>query len=184
YFLYPYLNTGPDLETKRSFEKFLSERGYTFAPVTIDNMDWLFAQVYDEARQRGDAEGMQRVAREYVPYMERMFEFYETLSVDVVGYEVPQVLMLTASALNADHFEELAAMLKRRGYSFIALEQALKDKAYQLPDKYTGPVGISWLQRWAITKGLGFRKEPYLPAYMQQFDKRSGSRSDFKTNLN
>jgi beta-lactamase regulating signal transducer with metallopeptidase domain/peptidoglycan/xylan/chitin deacetylase (PgdA/CDA1 family) len=182
YFLYPYLNTGPNLETKAVFEKFLAERGYKFVPVTIDNMDWLFAQVYDEAMKRGDVDVMKRTGEEYVPYMEKMFEFYEKLSTDVVGYEVPQVLMLTASRLNADFLEDLVQMLKRRGYSFISLEQAMKDKAYQQPDKYTGPVGISWLQRWAITKGMGFRKEPPLPSFMQQFDKRSASRSDFKTN--
>jgi beta-lactamase regulating signal transducer with metallopeptidase domain/peptidoglycan/xylan/chitin deacetylase (PgdA/CDA1 family) len=181
YFLYPFLNTGPNLETKTAFEKFLAERGYTFAPITIDNMDWLFAQVYDEATKRGDVETMKRVGQEYVPYMEKMFEFYEKLSIDVVGYEVPQVLMLTASRLNTDYLEDLVQMLKRRGYSFIPLEQALKDKAYQLPDRYTGPVGISWLQRWAVTKGMGFRKEPPLPPFMQQFDKRSASASDFKT---
>jgi beta-lactamase regulating signal transducer with metallopeptidase domain/peptidoglycan/xylan/chitin deacetylase (PgdA/CDA1 family) len=181
YFLYPFLNTGPNLETKAAFEKFLAERGYTFAPVTIDNMDWLFAQVYDEALRRGDAETLKRTGEEYVPYMEKMFEFYEKLSLDVVGYEVPQVLMLTASRLNADYMEDLVQMLKRRGYSFISLEQALKDKAYKQADRYTGPVGISWLQRWAITKGMGFRKEPMLPPFMQQFDKRSASRSDFKT---
>lgn len=181
YFLYPFLNTGPDLETKAAFEKFLTEHGYTFAPVTIDNMDWLFAQVYDEAKLRGDEEMMKRVGQEYVPYMERMFEFYEKLSVDVVGYEVPQVLMLTSSHLNADYLEALVEMLKRRGYSFTSLEEALKDKAYQQPDRYTGPVGISWLQRWSITKGIGFRKEPQLSPFMQQFDKRSASRSDFKT---
>jgi beta-lactamase regulating signal transducer with metallopeptidase domain len=181
YFHYPFLNTGPDLETKASFEKFLAERGYTFVPVTIDNMDWLFARTYDEARARNDAETMKRVGEEYVPYMEKMFEFYEKLSTDVVGYEVPQVLMLSASKLNADYMEELVLMLKRRNYSFITLDAAMKDKAYQQPDKYTGPVGISWLQRWAITKGMGFRKEPPLPLFMRQFDKRSASGSDFKT---
>jgi peptidoglycan/xylan/chitin deacetylase (PgdA/CDA1 family) len=181
YFLYPYLNTGPDLETKASFEKFLAKRGYTFAPVTIDNMDWLFARVYDEAMKRNDAETMKRVGEEYVPYMESMFEFYEKLSVDVVGYEVPQVLMLSASKLNAVYLEDLVQMLKRRNYSFVSLDAAIKDKAYQQPDKYTGPVGISWLQRWAITKGMGFRKEPPLPPFMRQFDTRSASRSDFKT---
>jgi beta-lactamase regulating signal transducer with metallopeptidase domain/peptidoglycan/xylan/chitin deacetylase (PgdA/CDA1 family) len=181
YFLYPFLNTGPNLETKTAFEKFLKGRGYTFAPVTIDNMDWLFAQVYDEALKRGDVDVMKRTGEEYVPYMEKMFEFYEKLSVDVVGYEVPQVLMLTASRLNADYLEDLIQMLKRRGYSFISLEQAIGDKAYRQPDKYTGPVGISWLQRWAITKGMGFRKEPPLPPFMQQFDRRTASRSDFKT---
>lgn len=181
YFLYPYLNTGQDLETKQSFEKFLRERGYTFAPVTIDNMDWLFARVYDEAIERGDTETLARVGREYVPYMEGMFEFYEKLSVDVVGYEIPQVLMLSASKLNAVYLEDLVQMLKRRNYSFVSLEAAMKDKAYEQPDKYTGPVGISWLQRWAITNGMGFRKEPPLPPDMRQFDKRSASRSDFKT---
>jgi beta-lactamase regulating signal transducer with metallopeptidase domain len=181
YFLYPFLNTGPDPETKASFEKFLKERGYTFAPVTIDNMDWLFARVYDEAEERNDVETMRRVGQEYVPYMERMFEFYEKLSVDVVGYELPQVLMLSASRLNADYLEDLVRMLKRRNYGFVSLDAALKDRAYGQPDEYTGPVGISWLQRWAITKGMGFRKEPPLPPFMRQFDKRSDSASDFKT---
>jgi beta-lactamase regulating signal transducer with metallopeptidase domain/peptidoglycan/xylan/chitin deacetylase (PgdA/CDA1 family) len=181
YFLYPFLNTGPDAKTKAAFEKFLADRGYTFAPVTIDNMDWLFARVYDEAHERNDVETMRRVGAEYVPYMESMFAFYEKLSADVVGYEVPQVLMLSASRLNADYLEDLVRMLKERNYSFIPLGAALKDEAYRLPDEYTGPVGISWLQRWAITKGMGFRKEPPLPPFMRQFDKRSASRSDFKT---
>ena len=144
-------------------------------------MDWLFARVYDEAIERNDAETLKRVGEEYVPYMERMFEFYEKLSLDVMGYEVPQVLMLSASKLNAVYLEDLVWMLKRRNYSFVSLDAAMKDSAYQQPDKYTGAVGISWLQRWAITKGMGFRKEPPLPPYMRQFDKRSASRSDFKT---
>ena len=181
YFSYPFLNTGPDSETKTAFERFLAKHNYQLTPVTIDSMDWLFGQVHDDARRRGDTETMRRVAAEYVPYMERMLEFYEQLSVDVVGYEVPQVLMLTASPLLAEQMDNMIAMMKRRGYSFITLEQALQDKAYAQADSYTGPVGISWLQRWAITKGMGFRKEPPLPPFMQQFDKRSASRSDFKT---
>lgn len=180
YFSYPFLNTGPDMETKTAFERFLAKHNYTLTPVTIDSMDWLFGQVYDEAQRRGDAETQRRVAAEYVPYMEKMLEFYEQLSVDTVGYEVPQVMMLTASPLLSEQMDNMIAMMKKRGYSFITLEQALQDKAYKQPDSYTGPVGISWLQRWAITKGMGFRKEPPLPAFMQQFDKRSASGSDFK----
>ncbi|HEY0406290.1 MAG TPA: M56 family metallopeptidase [Pyrinomonadaceae bacterium] len=181
YFSYPFLNTGPDAQTKRAFEQFLTEHEYTLTPVTIDSMDWLFGQAYDEAQRRGDTETMRRVAEEYVPYMEKMLEFYEQLSTDVVGYEIPQVLMLTASSLLSERMDDMIAMMKKRGYSFITLEQAVQDKAYRQADNYTGPVGISWLQRWAITKGQGFRKEPPLPPFMQQFDKRSASASDFKT---
>jgi len=180
YFRHPYLHTGPDRKTKEAFEQFLTARGYRVAPVTIDNMEWVFAQAYTDALQRGDGETMRRVADEYAPYMERMFDFYERMSVELFGREIPQTLLVHANALNADHFDRIIAMMKRRGYTFITLDEALRDKAYQHPDTYTGAVGISWLQRWAITRGLKFKKEPYLSPYMQQFDPEA-SGSDFKT---
>jgi peptidoglycan/xylan/chitin deacetylase (PgdA/CDA1 family) len=180
YFRHPFLNTGPDLQTKEAFEKFLAARGYRVAPVTVDNAEWIFAQAYAQATQRGDRETARRIADEYVPYMERMFEFYERMSVELFGREIAQTLLVHANSLNADHFERIVAMLKRRGYEFITLDEALKDKAYEHRDTYTGAVGISWLQRWAITRGGKFQKEPALPPYMQQFDPE-GSGSDFKT---
>jgi peptidoglycan/xylan/chitin deacetylase (PgdA/CDA1 family) len=180
YFRHPFLNTGPDLKTKEAFERFLSERGYRVAPVTIDNAEWIFAQAYTQALQRGDKETAKRVADEYAPYMERMFEFYERMSVELFGREIPQTLLVHANALNADHFDRIAAMMKRRGYSFITLDAALKDKAYEHRDTYTGATGISWLQRWLITRGQTFSKKPALPPYMQQFDP-NGSGTDFKT---
>ncbi|HEV2802935.1 MAG TPA: polysaccharide deacetylase family protein [Pyrinomonadaceae bacterium] len=180
YFRHPFLNTGPDLKTKEAFEKFLHARGYRVAPVTIDNAEWIFAQAYTQALQRGDRETAARIADEYVPYMERMFEFYERMSQELFGREIAQILLVHANALNADHFSRIAHMLKRRGYAFITLDEALRDKAYEHADTYTGAVGISWLQRWAITRGGKFKKEPALSPYMQQFDP-PGSGSDFKT---
>jgi peptidoglycan/xylan/chitin deacetylase (PgdA/CDA1 family) len=180
YFRHPYLNTGPDLKTKEAFEKFLATRGYRVAPVTIDNAEWIFAEAYAKALQGGDRETAKRVADEYVPYMEEMFDFYERMSVELFGREIAQTLLVHANALNADHFDRVAAMLKRRGYEFVTLDEALKDKAYEHRDDYTGEVGISWLQRWAITRGGKFKKEPALTPYMRQFD-RANSGSDFKT---
>ena len=55
YFRHPYLNAGPDLETKRAFEAWLPTVGYTVAPVTHDNSEWLYAFAYDNAAQSGDA---------------------------------------------------------------------------------------------------------------------------------
>lgn len=173
YFRHPELQTGPDLETKKAFEKFLAERGYTIAPVTIDNQDFIFAIVYARAKRQGDTELMKRIVDEYVPYMERMFEFFEKLSVDVVGYEVRQVLLLHANELNADHFDDLARMMKKRGYSFISLEQALQDRAYLLTDAQSSK-GISWLHRWALAKGLEMRQEPREPEWLMALFKSRG----------
>jgi beta-lactamase regulating signal transducer with metallopeptidase domain len=170
YFSYPYLNVGPDRETKEAFERFLAGRGMQIHKVTIDNWDWLFGKAYADARRAEDEETMRRIADEYIPYMERVFDFYEQLSRDTLGYEPPQVLMLTANALNCAKFDELAAMLRRRGYSFVTLDEAMSDKAYRQPDTYAGAWGISWLQRWAMARGADFREEPPLPPYVKQFD--------------
>ncbi len=138
--------------------------------MTIDNYDWLFGRVYAQARRVEDEETMRRVADEYVPYMERMFEYFEELSQSSLGYEVPQVLLLTANALNAHKMDELIAMMKRRGYEFVTLEQAMQDKAYKQPTTRTGPWGISWLERWAMEKNYKLKREPELSAFMRQFD--------------
>ncbi len=183
YFRHPFLNTGRTLADKQAFEKFLAERGYQVAPVTHDNMEWVFAREYSKALVAKDAEKARRVAAEYVPYMERMFEFFEELSVHLFGREIPQVLLVHANMLNGDHFQRMVEMMKRRGYQFVTLEDALKDEAYKHPDTYAGPVGISWLQRWLVTRGREFRKEPYLPEYMRQFDTPQSSGSNFKTRL-
>jgi peptidoglycan/xylan/chitin deacetylase (PgdA/CDA1 family) len=170
YFSYPYLNVGANRETKDAFEKFLAARDMKIHKVTIDNLDWLFGKAYADARRNDDEATMQRIADEYVPYMERVFDFYEKLSSDTLGYEPPQVLMLTMSALNCAKFDDLAAMLRRRGYTFVSLDEAMADHAYQQPDTYTGAWGISWLQRWAMARGATFRDEPQLSPYMEQFD--------------
>ncbi|HEX8843230.1 MAG TPA: polysaccharide deacetylase family protein [Pyrinomonadaceae bacterium] len=166
YFRHPELQTGPDPETKRAFEEFLAARGYRVAPVTIDNQDFIFAVVYARAKRQGDTGLMKRVVDEYIPYMERMFEFFEKLSVETVGYEVKQVLLLHANELNADHFGDLVRMMRKRGYNFISLEQALLDRAYSLTDAQSSK-GLSWIHRWALAKGMEMRQEPREPEWLR-----------------
>jgi peptidoglycan/xylan/chitin deacetylase (PgdA/CDA1 family) len=154
YFRHPYLHAGRDLATKREVEHFVAERGMQIAPVTVDNEDWAFAAAYSRAAERGDTAAMRRVVSEYLRFTERALRYSEGLSQSLFGRNIKQVLLLHANALNADHFGELAAMLERRGYSFIRLDAALADAAYQSADTYTGGEALNWLARWAITRGL------------------------------
>lgn len=169
YFRHPYLHTGRDLETKQKFEEFLAGRGYSVAPVTLDNSDWIFARAYDKTIESGDKGMKNRVAEAYVSYMEKKLEYFEKQSVALFGREIRQTLLIHANELNADHLDDLARMMKKRGYEFITLEEALKDEAYRSPDTYTGAGGITWLHRWAITRGLKgefFRGEPSTPDFV------------------
>ena len=116
YFRYPYLRTGKDLRKKRAFEEFLERRGYVNAPVTIDNDEWVYAAAYRTALERRDARTAAAVAVDYVRYMNDAFDFYERLSRETLGYEVPQILLLHVNQLNADHLDRLVGMARKRGY--------------------------------------------------------------------
>jgi peptidoglycan/xylan/chitin deacetylase (PgdA/CDA1 family) len=175
YFRHPQLRTGPTPEYERALSRFLAGRGYTVAPVTIDNQEWVYANAYAAARAHNDAPNVQRIAREYIQYMEECFAFFEQLSRDTLGYEVKQTLLLHANEINADHFDELAAMMKRRGYRFITLAEALRDPAYQTPTPVT-PRGDSWLHRWRVTKGLPARAEPRDPEWLSRLLESYGHR--------
>jgi hypothetical protein len=167
YFRHTQLRTGPTPEYERDLNRFLARRGYTVAPVTIDNQEWVYAAAYAAARRHGDRENVERIAREYFKYMEEIFAFFEQLSTDFLGYEVKQTLLLHANELNADHFDALAEMMKQRGYRFISLEEALKDPAYRLPTAHTRQ-GLSWLHRWRLAKGLKMRSEPRDPEWLSR----------------
>jgi peptidoglycan/xylan/chitin deacetylase (PgdA/CDA1 family) len=170
YFRHPFLFTGTTPEYKKGLADFLAGRGYTVAPVTFDNGDYIFADVYFKAKKRGDAETAKRVADAYVPYMESIFEHFERLSAETFGREVRHVLLLHANEINADRFDELAAMMRRRGYAFVTLEEALKDPAYSEPDAlFKG--GISWLHRWRLAKGLPLKWEPEVPKFVDELYK-------------
>ncbi len=169
YFRHPFLHTGRTLEVKHGLETFLSERGYTVAPVTHDNGEWIFAVAYAIAGNRGDAASQKRIADAYVPYMDAKFDYFERESKALFGREIPQILLIHANSLNSDLYPGLARMMKKRGYRFVPLAEALEDPAFRSPDAFTGPGGISWLHRWALTRGdkrLILPDEPMVPKFV------------------
>jgi len=169
YFRHPFLHTGTDIEKKHAFEAFLIEHEYRVAPVSIDNSEWIFARAYDLAMQTDNAALASTVGGEYVEYMLKMFAFYEDQSQQLFGRNIDHVLLVHANELNSAWFGVLADRLVDRGYEFISLSEALEDPAYDSPDTYTGPGGITWLHRWAITKKVDpamFRGEPETPPYI------------------
>ena len=168
FFRHPYLQTGRTMEIKADLDAFLKENGYTIAPITFDNGDYIFARAYDNARDKNDKALMKRVGEAYVPYMEAKLAYWEQQSQKVFGRNMSHTLLLHANSINAEYFDDLAAMMKKRGYKFVSLEEALKDEAYSLPDTYIGPAGISWLHRWAREKGRDFivPNEPMVPDFV------------------
>ncbi|MGA8311459.1 MAG: polysaccharide deacetylase family protein [Terriglobales bacterium] len=174
YFRHPFLDTGRDLQTRREAEAFLVARGYRIAPVTLDAWDWMYAGVYEDARKRGDTSLQQELTRSYLSYSDEMFAYTEQLAKQTIGYEPKQILLLHANQLEADHIGELLEVMRKRGYHFITLEDALSDQAYGLPDTFIGEEGSGWIDHWAVTLGKPPQGAPVFPQWVIDRSKALG----------
>jgi peptidoglycan/xylan/chitin deacetylase (PgdA/CDA1 family) len=177
WFRHPYLRTGSSPEVREAFEAWLRERGYTVAPVTVENSDWIFNRAWLAARARGDRELQGRVGRAYLEFTEAVLEFHEKAALELLGRPIRQILLLHVNALTAEHLEALVEILTKRGYAFLTLAEALEDSAYRLPDHYTGPAGVSWLFRWDQSRGrrIDWRQEPVPPAFVTDLSRESAT---------
>jgi peptidoglycan/xylan/chitin deacetylase (PgdA/CDA1 family) len=174
WFRHPYLFTGDTQEKHDAIAAGLAERRYTVAPVTIDNVDWMFGDVYRKAERLGDEALKRRVGEAYVAYMTTVLDFFEPYSAEITGGREPaQVLLLHANSLNRDWYPRIDALYRARGYSFVTLEQALADPVYGHADTYVRRNGISWLHRWTQTDGRPIRWEPEPPAWIVEANQRT-----------
>lgn len=166
YFRHPFLDTGRDLQTRRQAEAFLTARGYRIAPVTLDAWDWAYAPVYDDAKKRGDTALQQQLVTSYLSHSDAVFAYYEQLAKQTIGYEPKEILLLHANQLEADHIGELLDLLRKRGYRFITLADALSDQAYSLPDTFVAEEGSGWIDHWAITLSHPPQGAPVFPQWV------------------
>lgn len=171
YFRHPYLHRGDSQAKADSLSDFLNLIGLTEAPVTIDNSEWIFGSAYDIVYPTSDTLLLQKIGAAYITYMEAKLHYFEDQSQKLFGRNIRQILLFHANALNAEYLDELAGMLQKNGYQFISLSEALQDDAYRSEDQYYKRNGISWLHRWAYTRGYRgdfFGSEPLAPEFVKE----------------
>ena len=172
WFRHPYLRAGRTPADKAALAEFLRVHGYRIAPVTVDTSDWVYAGAYGKAIAAKDEAMLARLRADYVPYMLAKVDYFEQQSIALLGYNLPQVLLMHANEINADCYAALLEGLRKRGYGFVDLETALQDPAYARADAYTGRWGPSWLHRWAIGENRPkefFAGEPKVPQWVLDY---------------
>ncbi len=166
YFRHPYLDTGPNLESRDAFDRFVTERGYTIAPVTMDGADWMFGLVYGDAKSRGDKATMRKVVEAYLAFTDAAIGHAETMTNALFHRPIRHVMLMHANELNAEHFDEIVKIFERRGYGFVTLERALQDEAYREPNSYARSQGLWWLDRWVESRNAQPMPHPDPPAWV------------------
>ena len=174
YFRHPFLHLGNTKEKADSLDNFLYNHGYKTAPVTIDNEDYLFAVAYKRAKVKNDTLLAKQIGYDFVNYIEKKLKYYEMQSNRLFGRDIKQILLLHASWLNSDYIDSLAAIFKKNSYEFVSMDRALEDNIYKTEITVYGNWGISWIDRWALSKGKRadfFKDEPETPGYIKELSK-------------
>ena len=144
-------------------QQFLPQRCYTKAPVAIDNDDYSFAKAYHNAFSK-------QIGEEYFACVEEKMLYLERASEALEARNINHVLLFHTDKLNADYLDGLAAAYRRHQYQFVSLEKALTDEAYRQKITEYDDWGISWIDRWALSRGeTDFLKEdPKTPAHIME----------------
>ena len=149
---YPYLHSGATADDHQAIVDFLEQRRYRVAPVTVDYADYTFAGAYTRELRRGNVESADRIKQAYLDQVDVGFNYAERFSLELYGREIAQILLIHCNELNSLSLRESITRMRKRGYTFITLDEAMQDPAYGRPDTFAGPGG-SWLSRTATVMG-------------------------------
>lgn len=158
YFRFPYLHYGDDITKKEQVDMYLEQHNYIVAHATVVIDDYLYNLSLEKLGPKPDSANFEELMNEYVNHIIDQVEQSEALSIEMLKRPCRQILQLRANRVNAVYLEDIIYALKEAGYTFISLDEALKDNLYRKTTAYFGSKGVGYLQM------LKFSDPDYLPA--------------------
>jgi len=140
WFRYPFLATGRG-DAARVIEGFLAARGYRIAPVSVDYADYRYAGQYARHLRAGDRQQTAEHFELVMQALDTAFTRAEQRSVEVLGYELPQTLLIHCNEMNSVTLRQTIQRIRDRGYTFVTLDDAMTDPAYNFPGLRPGGLG-------------------------------------------
>jgi peptidoglycan/xylan/chitin deacetylase (PgdA/CDA1 family) len=154
YLRFPQLHEGNTKGKKKDVAKRLYRADYVIVPATVIPSDYNFNRVYVETKQ--GSEEMDRLKEIYLQHIAESLDYAENQAEKVLGGPITHILRLHMGIATASFIDDLISLLKERGYSFVSLDEALADPAYKEEEEYVGPLGLSFIDRIAATRGLPY----------------------------
>jgi len=147
YFRFPYLHYASDAKTKLNIVEQLIKLNTRIAHVSITTEDFVYNMSLEKILRMGDSTDMYYLRQEYLNHLTERIAHFEDLASEVVGRPIRQILQLRANRLNSLLLDDILTEIADKGYQFITLRDALKDKVYRKDEEYFGDKGFSFLER-------------------------------------
>jgi peptidoglycan/xylan/chitin deacetylase (PgdA/CDA1 family) len=149
YLRFPFNHTGDTAAKHEAVAAFLAARGYQVAACTIDNEDYLFNEAYLRMLAKNDEASAVRLRDAYLAYTATQIDYYSGLHEQVFRRPVAHVMLFHLNRLNADLLDQLLGIFEEKHYTFVTLDAAQSDAAYNTLDTYVTGYGPMWGYRWA-----------------------------------
>lgn len=141
FFRFPMLREG-DTEAKLDAARdYLARSGQRSLPVTLDNQDWSFERPWVEAMRAGDRGAAERIAEAYQESLRVSVRHHRATARRLFDREVPQILLLHATAIGGAEWDRLFSWLAAEGFRFASADEVLADPVYADAPRFLGPRG-------------------------------------------
>lgn len=152
YFRFPYLHYATDAESKQKIIDELVYMKVRIAHVSMIIEDFVYNMSLEKTLKTGDSLDMRYLKEEYFTHIRGKLAYYEDLAQEVVGRPISQILEFRVNRINSMYLDDILTELEDKGYQFISLREALRDKAYRIPEEYYGDKGLTYFERVKFSK--------------------------------
>jgi peptidoglycan/xylan/chitin deacetylase (PgdA/CDA1 family) len=129
---YPFLREGDTLEKRNAVRDYLKAHGYKIAQVTMEWGDYFWNTAYARCAAKNDIKGMDWLRTSYLSTESAEIDHYRELSKIVFGHDINYVLLLHLGSFSSTILPEACALLKKKGFQFVTLQEAESDTAYAI----------------------------------------------------
>lgn len=156
WFRFTFLREGNTPEKRDGMKTFLKARGFRNAYVSLDTSDWrLDAALEKTLAEHPDAD-LTPFRVSYLGHLRQRAEAYRDLSRQLFGRDIPQVMLLHHSLLNALFLDDAIRQFKAMGWSITEPGTAFRDFVFSLDPQRPSP-GQSLLI--SAARSLGYRPQ-------------------------
>jgi peptidoglycan/xylan/chitin deacetylase (PgdA/CDA1 family) len=159
---FPYLAEGNSAEKRDAARKFLAERGYRIAAVTMSFADYAYNEPYARCVVKGDTAGIAQLEAAYLNAADASLSNTRAISRALYGRDIPYVLLMHVGALDARLLPRLLQLYRERGVTFISLEEAEKDPFYKNDLDLSLPAIPDTLEQATQARGIGPPGRPHV----------------------
>jgi peptidoglycan/xylan/chitin deacetylase (PgdA/CDA1 family) len=135
WFRYPFLWEGDTLDKRHAVRAYLQDHGYRVAQVTLDFEDYAWNDAYARCSANADQEAIAWLRQSYLENAAEYIRLGREEERSAFGREIPNVMLLHATAFTTLMLPDLVNLLRQQGFRFASLAQVEKDPAFGLdPD--------------------------------------------------